>query len=97
MSDDRYSQIERGNDRRLDELSNKLSTFRSLNRDIGNQAAADNTLIDEIQNSFGALFVNIRNSSSRLSRAILAGNSVWKMVGLSLLILFVLYNVFKLF
>ncbi|AET38172.1 Sft1p Ecym_2442 [Eremothecium cymbalariae DBVPG len=97
MSDSRYSQVENSNNRRLDELSNKLSTFRNINRDIGSQAAADNSFIDEMQNSFGALMLNIKNSSTRLARSMLAGNNIWRMVGLSLLVCFIIYNMFKLF
>lgn len=97
MSNSRYAQIEDSNNRRLDELASKLSTFRGINQDIGNQAGADSSLVDDIQNSFGSLFLHVKNSSSRLTRAMRAGNNIWKMVGLALVLFFIIYTLFKLF
>nr|AAC24884.1 Sft1p [Kluyveromyces lactis] len=97
MSDSKYSQVENDNNQRLDELANKLSTFRNINQDIGNQAANDSSLIDNIQNSFGQLFLNVKNSSSRLQRSMNAGNNIWRMVGVSLLCFFILYTIYKVF
>lgn len=97
MSDSKYSQQENANNQRLDELANKLSTFRNINEDIGNQAAVDSSLIDNMQNTFGQLFLNVRNSSTRLQRSMSAGNNIWRMVGMSLLAFFLLYTIYKLF
>ncbi|AMD18907.1 HBR006Wp [Eremothecium sinecaudum] len=97
MSDGRYSQVENSNNKRLDELVGKLSTFRNINMDIGRQAESDLSLVDSMHNSVGALFTNIKNSSMRLTRSISAGNNIWKAVGLSLLFFFIIYNIFKLF
>ncbi|QEU59410.1 Sft1 [Kluyveromyces lactis] len=97
MSDSKYSQVENDNNQRLDELANKLSTFRNINQDIGNQAANDSSLIDNIQNSFGQLFLNVKNSSTRLQRSMNSGNNIWRMVGVSLLCFFILYTIYKVF
>ncbi|SCW04451.1 LAFE_0H13806g1_1 [Lachancea fermentati] len=97
MSNSRFSQIENNNNERLDELANKLATFRSVNQEIGNDARSDGSIIDEIQNSFGSMALNIRNSSGRLTRSLNAGNNIWRMVGLALLLFFIIYTLFKLF
>ena len=85
------------NDQRLNSLANKLATFRNINQDINDQAVNDTTLLSQISNSFDSLSNNIRNTSHRLTRTLNAGNNIWKMVGLALLIFFIVYNLFKLF
>ncbi|CAB4257165.1 similar to Saccharomyces cerevisiae YKL006C-A SFT1 Intra-Golgi v-SNARE, required for transport of proteins between an early and a later Golgi compartment [Maudiozyma barnettii] len=97
MSNSRYSQLENDNDQKLNTLANKLATFRNINEDINNQAVNDNALLSHISNSFDSLANNIRNTSHRLTRTLNAGNNIWKMVGLALLIFFIIYNLFKLF
>ncbi|SCV00221.1 LAMI_0G03664g1_1 [Lachancea mirantina] len=85
------------NNARLDELASKLSTFRNVNQEIDSQARADLSMMDEIQNSFGSMYSNLRNSSSRLARSMKAGNNIWKMVGVALAIFFLTYGLFKVF
>ncbi|SMN18883.1 similar to Saccharomyces cerevisiae YKL006C-A SFT1 Intra-Golgi v-SNARE, required for transport of proteins between an early and a later Golgi compartment [Maudiozyma saulgeensis] len=97
MSNSRYSQLENDNDQKLNTLANKLATFRNINEDINSQAVNDNALLGQISNSFDSLANNIRNTSHRLTRTLNAGNNIWKMVGLALLIFFIVYNLFKLF
>ncbi|CCD27438.1 Sft1p NDAI_0K02470 [Naumovozyma dairenensis CBS 421] len=97
MSTSRYSQIENDNDQKLNTLANKLATFRNINQEINDQAVADNSLINSISNSFGALANNIKNSSQRLTRTMNSGNNIWKMIGLALLIFFIIYNLSKFF
>ncbi|CCK68325.1 Sft1p KNAG_0A06690 [Huiozyma naganishii CBS 8797] len=97
MSTSNYSQVESNNDERLNSLANKLATFRNINEDINEQAVNDSSLVDQISNTFGSLSNNIRNSSSRLTRTMGMGNSIWKMVGLALLLFFIVYNLYKLF
>ncbi|CUS20611.1 LAQU0S01e10572g1_1 [Lachancea quebecensis] len=97
MSSSRYAQLESNNDQRLDELANKLSTFRRVNQEIGDDARADSSVMDQLQNQFSSLMVNVKNSSSRLTRSMNAGNNIWRMVGLALLLFFIMYALFKLF
>ena len=85
------------NDQKLNILANKLATFRNINQEIGDQAANDSAVLNQISNSFDSLSNNIRNASHRLRRTMQAGNGIWRMVGLALLIFFVLYTVYKLF
>lgn len=85
------------NDQKLNSLANKLATFRNINQDINDQAVNDTSLLNQISNSFDSLSNNIRNTSHRLTRTLNAGNNIWKMVGLALLIFFIVYNLFKLF
>ncbi|CCF57982.1 hypothetical protein KAFR_0D03340 [Kazachstania africana CBS 2517] len=97
MSGSRYSQIEGNNDQKLNNLANKLATFRNINQDINDQAVDQNSVINQISNSFDALSNNIRNSSTRLTRSLQVGNNIWRMVGLALLSFFIVYNILKLF
>ncbi|SCU89632.1 LANO_0D05776g1_1 [Lachancea nothofagi CBS 11611] len=97
MSNSRYAQVENGNNQRLDELANKLSTFRRVNEEIGSDARADSSVMDQLQNQFGSMMLKLKNSSSRLTRSMRAGNNIWRMIGLSLLIFFIIYALFKLF
>ncbi|SCU94786.1 LADA_0G11232g1_1 [Lachancea dasiensis] len=97
MSSSRYAQVENSNNQRLDELANKLSTFRGVNEEIGNDARADSSVMNQLQNQFDTMMLKVRNSSSRLTRSINSGNSIWRMVGLSLLAFFIMYALFKLF
>ncbi|QLL30617.1 hypothetical protein HG536_0A04350 [Torulaspora globosa] len=97
MSGSRYTQIENRNDQKLESLAGKLATFRNINQEIGDEAAADSSVINQISNSFDSMVNNVRNSSSRLTRSMNAGNNVWRMVGLALLLFFIVYTLFKLF
>nr|CAI6631345.1 BFH_HP1_G0033120.mRNA.1.CDS.1 [Saccharomyces cerevisiae] len=97
MSNSRYSQTESNNDRKLEGLANKLATFRNINQEIGDRAVSDSSVINQMTDSLGSMFTDIKNSSSRLTRSLKAGNSIWRMVGLALLLFFILYTLFKLF
>ncbi|QLG72660.1 hypothetical protein HG535_0D03680 [Zygotorulaspora mrakii] len=97
MSNSRYSQLENRNDQNLDNLASKLATFRSINQDIGDQAVNDSSVANQVSNAFDSMLNNVKNSSQRLTRSMNIGNNVWKMVGLTLLLFFILYTLFKLF
>ncbi|SCV01402.1 LAME_0G15984g1_1 [Lachancea meyersii CBS 8951] len=97
MSTSRYAQVENSNNQRLVELASKLSTFRNVNAEIGNEARADTSVMDQMQNQFDSMVLKVKNSSSRLTRSMNAGNNIWRMVGLSLLIFFIVYFLFKVF
>ncbi|GCF00415.1 hypothetical protein ZYGM_001898 [Zygosaccharomyces mellis] len=97
MSNSRYQQLESRNDDRLNSLANKLQTFRGINQDIGNQAVADNPVMNQLSDSFDSLLHGVKNTSQRLSRSLSAGGSLWRMVGLALLLFFILYTLFKVF
>ncbi|CEP60895.1 Sft1p LALA0_S02e02124g [Lachancea lanzarotensis] len=97
MSTSRYGQVENSNNQRLDELASKLSTFRNVNAEIGNEARSDTSVMDQMQNQFDSMLLKVKNSSSRLTRSMKAGNNIWRMVGLSLLIFFIVYFLFKVF
>ncbi|KAK5959664.1 Sft1p PWA37_003027 [Arxiozyma heterogenica] len=89
--------MESNNDERLNNLANKLATFRGINEDINQQAINDDSLLNQLNDSFTIMASNIKDSASRLARTMNMGNSVWKMVGLALLIFFIIYTLFKLF
>lgn len=93
----RYSQIEGDNDRKLESLANKLSTFRNINQDIGNQAQLDSSVIDNISETFSSLYNDLKNSSSRLTRSMAMGSGVWRMVFIALAMFFILYTLYKFF
>ncbi|AQZ12384.1 SFT1 (YKL006C-A) [Zygosaccharomyces parabailii] len=97
MSNSRYSQIENSNDQRLNSLANKLSTFREINQDIGDQAVADNSALGQLSDLFDSLLRGVRNTSHRLTRSLNAGGNVWRMVGMALLLFFIVYTLFKIF
>ncbi|CCH59374.1 hypothetical protein TBLA_0B05450 [Henningerozyma blattae CBS 6284] len=97
MSSAKYTQIESRNDQKLDSLANKLATFRNINQEINSQATQDNSMIDQLSNSFDSLFNNLKNTSHRLTRSMQSGKGIWKMTGLALLLFFILYHLLKLF
>ncbi|KAH3899807.1 probable Protein transport protein SFT1 [Saccharomycodes ludwigii] len=97
MSGSKYAQVENRNNQRLDELANKLSSFRNINSEIGEQAEADNALLTNLGGHFDSLLNNIKDSSTRLTRSMNAGKGIWKMVGLALLAFFIFYILFKVF
>ncbi|CAL9729329.1 protein transport protein Sft1p [Monosporozyma unispora] len=97
MSNSRYSEIESNNDQRLNTLATKLATFRGINEDINQQAVNDDSLLNQLNDSFTVMANNLKDSASRLTRTMGMGNGIWKMVGLALLIFFIIYTLFKLF
>ncbi|EDO16838.1 hypothetical protein Kpol_1056p39 [Vanderwaltozyma polyspora DSM 70294] len=97
MSSSNYSQLESRNDERLESLANKLATFKNINQEIGDQAINDNSLMNQLSNSFDSMLNNVRNTSGRLTRSMRAGNNIWRMVGISLVLFFIVYNLYKFF
>ncbi|CCE89612.1 Sft1p TDEL_0A02800 [Torulaspora delbrueckii] len=97
MSSSRYTQVENRNDQKLESLAGKLATFRGINQEIGDEAAADSSVMNQISNSFDSMLNNVRHSSQRLTRSMNAGNNVWRMVGLAMLLFFIIYTLYKLF
>ena len=56
----RYQEAD--NDKKLESLATKLSTFRNINEDIGRQAQIDSSVIDSISESFSSLLNDLKNS-----------------------------------
>ncbi|KAK5773555.1 hypothetical protein RI543_005184 [Arxiozyma heterogenica] len=74
MSNSRYFQMESNNDERLNNLANKLATFRGINEDINQQAINDDSLLNQLNDSFTTMASNIKDSASRLARTMNMGN-----------------------
>lgn len=91
----RYQEAD--NDKKLESLATKLSTFRNINEDIGRQAQIDSSVIDSISESFSNLLNDLKNSSSRLTRSMSMGSGVWRMVFIALSVFFIIYTLYKFF
>lgn len=91
----RYQEAD--NDKNLESLATKLSTFRNINEDIGRQAQIDSSVIDSISESFSSLLNDLKNSSSRLTRSMSMGSGVWRMVFIALSVFFIIYTLYKFF
>ncbi|CAR58077.1 uncharacterized protein GVI51_M10219 [Nakaseomyces glabratus] len=91
----RYQEAD--NDKKLESLATKLSTFRNINEDIGRQAQIDSSVIDSISESFSSLLNDLKNSSSRLTRSMSMGSGVWRMVFIALSVFFIIYTLYKFF
>ncbi|CDO52191.1 similar to Saccharomyces cerevisiae YKL006C-A SFT1 Intra-Golgi v-SNARE, required for transport of proteins between an early and a later Golgi compartment [Geotrichum candidum] len=89
-------QREEQNDRRLQELSTKISLLRNVTNDIYAEAQ-DQSYIDSAQESMNKLFTSVKTSSGRLLRSAKAGHPVFKTAGLAIFIILLLYFVYKAF
>lgn len=84
------------NDNRLKELAGKITALRGVTEEIHSHAH-DFSLIDSTTDTMSNMMTSVRNTGSRLARSANAGHPIFKMVGLALLIVFILYTLTKLF
>lgn len=89
---------ERQNNARLDELSAKVSALRGVTIDIYDSARSQE-VIDSANNTFSSMTTQIKGSASRLGRMAASGNkvAVFKLSGIIIGVVLVLYYIWRLF
>ncbi|KAH6640477.1 hypothetical protein F5144DRAFT_599170 [Chaetomium tenue] len=89
---------ERQNNARLDELSAKVSALRGVTIDIYDSARSQE-VIESTSETFSSMTTQIKGSASRLGRMAASGNkvAVFKLSGIIIGVVLVLYYIWRLF